>query len=191
VPSQKNIDQVNDLSEKLSRAKAVLITDHTGLSVAEQRQLRESVIEAGGQFLVAKNRLFKLAFSKSRNNHVPQDVEDVLQGPTSLLFAFDDEIAPLKAIVTFSESHERPHVKLGILLEPEDKVLTAKEVVTLAKLPTKDQLISRLIGTLNSPSVRLINTLSGNTRKLIYILKIQLKKLESNPKTEGGEQHGR
>ena len=180
MPSQKNIDQVNDLSEKLTRAKAVLITDHTGLSVAEQRQLRESVLEAGGQFLVAKNRLFKLAFSKSRNNHVPQDVEEVLQGPTSLLFAFEDEIAPLKVIVTFSEIHERPHVKLGILLDPEDKVLTAEEVVTLAKLPTKDQLIAQLIGTLNAPSHKLVQVLSGNVRKLTLILKVLIEKKGSN-----------
>ncbi|OGY16604.1 MAG: 50S ribosomal protein L10 [Candidatus Chisholmbacteria bacterium RIFCSPHIGHO2_01_FULL_49_18] len=180
MPSQKNIDQVNDLSEKLARAKAVLITDHTGLSVAEQRQLRESVIEAGGQFLVAKNRLFKLAFSRSRNNHLPQDIEDVLQGPTSLLFAFEDEIAPLKAIVTFSQSHERPHVKLGILLDPEDKVLTAEEVVTLAKLPTKNQLIAQLIGTLNAPGYNLVHVLSGNIRKLSLILTALLEKKESN-----------
>lgn len=169
MPSQKNINQVKELTEKLSQAKAVILADHSGLSVSQQGKLRKSISEAGGQFLVAKNRLFKLALVE-KSKDLLQQVEDVLREPTAFLFAIKDEIAPIKALVQFSEQHELPKLKLGFVLDPEDRVLSIEEIEALAKLPTRDQLIAQLIGALNSPRIRLLATLSGNLSKLVRTL---------------------
>jgi large subunit ribosomal protein L10 len=180
MPSQKNIDQVNELTEKLSQAKAVILTDYTGLSVSKQAELRQKVKDAGGQFLVAKNRLFKLALSEMRKSALPHDVEDVLQGPTAFLFAFEDEIAPIKSLIEFADQFELPKTKIGLLFKPEDRLLTVEEIEKLAKLPTHAELIARLIGTLNAPKLRFVNVLSGNLTKLVLIIKEIQKSKKTN-----------
>jgi large subunit ribosomal protein L10 len=179
MPSQKNIDQVNDLKDKLSQAKAVFLADHSGLSVSQQRELHQKIKDSGGQFLVAKNRLFKLAFQEKTKN-LPPELEDVLKGPTAFLFAPKDEIGSIKALVEFSDQHNLPQLKLGLILDPEDKVLSVEDLETLAKLPTRDQLITQLIGTLNAPKVRFVSILSGNLEKLTFVLNEIKNKKESN-----------
>lgn len=171
MPSQKNIDQVQSLIEKLSQAKAVILADYAGLSVSQQSKLRQKVRDAGGQFVVAKNRLFKLALSETRKSGLPREVEDVLRGPTSFLFAFEDDIGPLKALFQFTDEHGLPSLKLGLLLKPEDRVLSIEEIESLAKLSTREELISRLLTTLNTPSYRLVHALSGNIRRLSLVIK--------------------
>lgn len=170
MPSQQNITAVRDLSDKLSRAKLVILSDYSGLPVNLQRDLREKITQTGGQFLVAKNTLFKLAFQEKRKG-LPRDVEDVLRGPTAFLFAFEDEIAPIKALIEFSKEHELPKSKLGIWLKPSERLLSEEEINELAELPTKDQLRSQLIGSLNTPISRLVHVLSGNYKKLVFVLK--------------------
>lgn len=180
MPSQKNIQKVQELTDLLTKSKAVILADYTGLSVKDQSQLRKQIKEAGGQFTVAKNLLFKLALSQIKKKDLPRDVEDVLQGPTAFLFAFDDKIAPIKALIQFSQEHELPKTKIGLILEPKDRVLSIEEIEQLARLPTHDQLIAQLIGTLNSPRTRLINTLSQNLSKLTLVLSEIKNQKESN-----------
>ena len=169
MPSQKNISAVQDLSDKLARARALVLTDLTGLSVSDQRRLRQDVLASGGQLTVAKNTLVKLALTQKNDKLLPQ-VMPALTGPTALLLALEDEIAPIKALVKFSDEHERPHLKLAIVFSPEDHVLSAEEVRNLAKIPGRQELLSRLLSTLNAPISRLANALSGNLGKLVYIL---------------------
>lgn len=180
MPSQKNIDQVKDLSEKLSKAKAVILTDYTGLSVSQQNKLRQKVKDSGGQFLVSKNRLFKLALSETKKSGLPRNIEELLRGPTAFLFVFEDEIGPIKALVQFSQSHNLPSLKIGIVLKPEDRLLTIEEIEALAKLPTRDELIARLIGSINAPRSRLVYVLSANLQKLALIIKAIKDKKEAN-----------
>ena len=157
----------------------MILADYTGLSVSQQAELRRKVRGSGGQFLVAKNRLFKLAFQE-KSKDLPRDVEDVLRGPTSFLFTFEDEIGPIKALVEFSKSHDLPNLKLGIVLKPEDRLLTVEEIEELARLPTHAELIARLIGTLNAPKLRFVNVLSGNIMKLAIVIKAISDKKQAN-----------
>lgn len=177
MPSQRNITQLETLKDKLRTAKAVVLSDYSGLPVGDQEQLRKNIRDAGGEFLVAKNRIFKLAFNQTRKSGVPSDLEDVLQGPTAFLFAYQDEIGPIKAMVQFAQAHELPKTKLGLILIPEDRVLSPEAVVSLALLPSREILVVQLIAALKAPRYRLVNVLSANLRKLTVILKaIQVKK---------------
>ncbi len=179
MPSQKNIDQLNDLTEKLSQAKAVILSDYSGLSVVDQTELRQKVTESGGKFIVAKNSLFKLAL-KELKIEISNELDTALQGPTAFLFALEDEVSPIKALVSFAKQKELPKTKIGLMLEPSDRVLSLEEIEELALLPSRNELIAKLVGTLNSPTYRLVNALSGNLRKLVVVLKEIEKSKQAN-----------
>lgn len=157
MPSQKNVAAVNLLKTKVSQAKSIVFADASGLSVNLQRELRQAVKLAGGELIVVKNTLLKLALGQA-----------VLPGPTVTLFAYDDEIAPLKALAEFAKTHDLPKIKAGFLAKD---TLTREQVEQLASLPTKVELLSKMVGSLQAPVFGLVNVLQGNLRKLVYVLK--------------------
>ena len=172
MPSQKNINQLAQLKEKLGRARSVVFADYAGLSVGQQTVLRSKVAEAGGEFTVAKNTLLKLSLeqvqsSTPKGGQAKFKVQSYLAGPTAVLFSYQDEVMPLKVMVEFAKGAEKPTVKGGFLGVLE---LTADQVLELAKLPGKNELIVQLLGGLQSPAYGLVNVLQGNLRKLVYVL---------------------
>ena len=160
MPSSKNIQAVEELKTKLDGAKAVILADYLGLTVAQMGDLRDKIRAAAGELSVAKNTLIKLALQKP-------ELDSVLQGPTAILIAKEDEISPLKALVEFAKNAELPKLKAGIL---DDRILSTDELNQLAKLPGKLELQAKVVGVLKGPLYGLVNVLSGNTRKLVYVL---------------------
>ncbi len=158
MPNAKNVATVNLLKTKLKDAKSLVFADASGLSVNLQRELRQAVKLAGGELIVVKNTLLKLALG----------VKELLPGPTITLLAYEDEIAPIKALAEFAKVHELPKIKAGFLAK---EPLTKEQVETLASLPTKIELLAKTIGSLKSPITGFVNVLAGNIRKLIYVLK--------------------
>lgn len=158
MPSEKNVTTVNLLKTKLKDAKSIVFADASGLSVNLQRELRQKVKLAGGELIVVKNTLLQLAL----------DAGELLPGPTITLLAYEDEIAPIKALAEFARTHELPKIKAGFLAK---EPLTKDQVETLANLPTKIELIAKVIGSLKSPLSGLANVLQGNLKKLVYVLK--------------------
>lgn len=195
MPSQKNIDQLEMLTEKLSSAKAVVLADYSGLSVSQQQELRKKIMQSGGQFLVAKNTLFKLALrdtkhlgggiqqkvkDKDDSSEVEKAIEDVLRGPTAFVFAEEDELGPIKTLIEFGRQHDAPKAKIGIILRPSEQILSVEQIEKLASLPSKEQLLAMLIGTLNAPRIRLVHVLSASMMKLTLVLTAISKQKESN-----------
>ncbi len=168
MPSSKNLSAVTALEEQLTHARAVVLADYRGLSVADLGKLRQAIKAAGGALTVTKNTLLKIAL-KANDQVLDQTLEDALQGPTALILALDDQIAPIKALVEFAKAHalELPQPKAGLL---DDKVLTAQDIKTLAVLPSRDQLLAQLLRGLQGPSYGLVSVFSGNLRKLVYVL---------------------
>ena len=158
MPSQKNIKIVKELNEKLNQAKSVVLADYKGLNVSQMTELRQKIKEVGGELKVIKNTLLQLGFEKLEE----------LTGPTAILFSYNDEIAPIKALYEFFEKNDLPKIKIGFF----DKELIEKDrIIALAQLPSQAQLHGRLIGVLNSPIYGLIYVLRGNLASLINILK--------------------
>lgn len=155
---------VANLTEKLKLAKSIILADYRGLSVSQMGELRNLVKKAGGELTVVKNTLLKRAFENAK---LP---ELKLEGPTAIAIAYEEEMAPLKAISDFAKNFGIPSFKSGIW---EGKVLTDQELERLGSLPGKNELISRLINILSSPTFGLLNVLSSNQGKLIFILKIK------------------
>lgn len=164
MPSQKNINQLEILTQKLEQAKSVVLADYHGLSVSQLQELRQEVKQTGGELMVAKNTLLKLAFEKSQIK-IPNDK---LTGPTITLFSYKDEIAPLKALAEFAEKYQLPQIKAGLIV---NDYLSADELNQLAKLPGKTELLAKLVSTINAPRVNLVFALKANLQKLVLTLK--------------------
>ncbi len=155
---------VQNLVEKLKQAKAVVLADYHGLKVSQMAELRQNIKKTGGEFEVVKNTLLNRAAEESK---VKIDSE-ALQGPTVVLWAYKDQISPLKVLVDFAKANELPKIKFGLL---DQTVTPIEKIKQLANLPSKEELKAKLIGTLQSPLYGLNNALSWNMRQLIYVLK--------------------
>lgn len=166
MPSKRNINQLADLKDKLGKARSVVFADYAGLTVGQQTVLRAKVAEAGGEFTVAKNTLLKLALSQVNSEQLT--VNSLLIGPTAVLFSYRDEVMPLKVMVEFAKGAEKPTVKGGFLGNQE---LSAEQVLELARLPSKNELLVRLLGRMQSPIYGLRNVMEGNITKLVLALK--------------------
>jgi large subunit ribosomal protein L10 len=172
MPSQKNIDQLVQIKEKLDKSQNLIIADYAGLDSAAQTDLRAKIKAAGGEFTVTKNRLVKLAI-KNRLNDVPTDLDKALEGPNATVYGFSDPVMVTKVLVEFAKDHETLKLKLGLMAGRDgahDQVLTGEQIQSLAELPGRPELLARLVGQLNAPIYGFVNVLAGNTRKLVYVL---------------------
>lgn len=163
MPSPKNITTVESLKDKFSRAKSVVIADYRGLTHKQAEQLHKDVKKAGGEFLVAKNSLLRIASSSSPYNLEP----GTLLGPTAALLAFEDELAPLKELYRTIKTLSLPKVKFGFIA---GKKYSDLEVESIAKLPSKEVLQGQVVSRLNGPIYGLVYSLNYNLQKLVYVL---------------------
>ncbi len=174
MPSTKNIDEVNSLKDKFSKAKSVVLADYRGLSVSQITNLRNKIKEVGGELKVSKNTLIKLALGEEAKQDA---IKECLEGPTATVFSYEDEIAPLKTVWEFQKENEIPQIKAGFL---GSEFLSLEKITQLAQLPTSDELKAKIVGMLNSPLYGLVNSLKGNLTKLVLILK----QIKTNPPEE-------
>jgi len=173
MPNIQNIAAVADLETKLSSVQAIFLADYAGLKVSEQVALRDLIRAQGGTLTVAKNSLLKIALT-NKGYDVSALAKD-LTGPNLTLLANTDAIAPLKALVKFSQANDKnlPRVKAGILGKD---VLSITEVMQLASLPSKLELLAKLLGTLSNPMRQLVSVLTAPTRNFVYALSAISKK---------------
>jgi large subunit ribosomal protein L10 len=155
---------VSDLRERVRKAPVVYLTDFTGLDVKSITKLRRSLKASGAEYMVVKNRLAKLAFDETE---LPNIFED-LTGPTGVVFGTEDAVAPAKALSDFAKEHDsKPAFKLGIL---DRKVLDAEQIGRLARLPSREVLLSQLLGVLQAPMSLLAAALEGKLQEMAGLL---------------------
>ena len=160
MPSEKNQNELAQLTEKLDKAKAVYFTDFLGLDVSSITELRSEFFKASIEFKVAKNTLLKLA----AENINLEGLDDFLVGSTAIAISYDEPTAPAKVLKKFTEDHDKPEVK-AILFDGE--VLDGSEYLKFATLPTKDELLTKLVLMLNSPITILARTLSASMTNFV------------------------
>lgn len=176
MPTQKKIDSVGNLIEKLARARAIVLTDYHGLTHRQLEDLKKAVKKAAGDFIIVKNTLLKIASEKAGPPQI-KDLTSNLSGPTALLLSYQDELLPLREVARFLKQFQLPVLKSGLL---ENKLLTGEELVAIAALPAKEVLIGQLLGQLNSPLARLHYALTWNLQKLVLTLKaVEKSKIKS------------
>jgi len=166
MPSQKNQDQVKILQEKLAKAKSIVLADYRGLPVNLQQDLRQKITQVNAELIVVKNTLLKIALKQEKFDLKP--LLDSFTGPTITLLAYEDEIAPIKALAEFAKDNNLPTIKAGFLNKDP---LSKEKVEQLAQLPTKVELLTKTVGTIKAPLSGIVNVLSGNLKNLVYALK--------------------
>ena len=154
MPNTKNIDQVEQLTEKLGKAKAIYFTEYHGLNVEDITELRREFSKNDVEFKVAKNTLIKLAAENNKLN----GLNSYLSGSTAIALSYEDPTSPARVLKQFKKDHELPEVK-GIVFDGE--ILDGKEFERIADLPTKDQSLAMLVGVLSSPMTKLALTLKS------------------------------
>jgi large subunit ribosomal protein L10 len=172
MPNTKNINQVEQLTDKLSKAKAVYFTEYHGLNVEDITKLRREFSKVDVEFKVAKNTLIKLA----ADNNKLKGLDPYLSGSTAIAISYEEHTGPARVLKAFKKEHELPDIK-GIIFEGE--VLDGKEFKRIADLPTKDQLLAMLASSLSSPMTQLALTLKSSMTDLGNVLS-NLKDQKSN-----------
>ena len=145
MANQKIIDakkaEVKALADKMKESKLVLFTDYRGINVTDVTDLRTKIRNVNGEYKVIKNNITRRALAENKF----EGLDDALVGPTAVIMAEEDYLEPTKAIYEFSKNNENYKIKGGII---EGKVMTAEEIITIAKLPSREQLLSMLAGAL-------------------------------------------
>jgi len=145
MASEKNLkkkeEEVDILAEKIKNAKVVLLTDYRGITVSDVTNLRAEVRKVNAEYKVIKNNITRRALEKCN----VEGLNDVLTGPTAVVIGEEDYLGAAKAIYNFAKDNEFYKIKGGII---EGKVMTADEIITLAKLPSKEALLGMLAGAL-------------------------------------------
>lgn len=154
---------VEDLKEKIAKQTAMVFVDFTGLKVKDLSSLRKKLRAVDGELKVAKKTLLELVLKKAG-----LEIEaKKMKGEIALIFGYNDGLSLAKIIYQFAEAN--PNLKiLGGFLENKHK--EAEEIITLAQLPTREELLARLVGTIFAPVSNFVNVLQGNIKGLIYIL---------------------
>jgi large subunit ribosomal protein L10 len=139
------------------------LVDYKGLKVNEISDLRSKLREKSVDFNVTKNTLFKIALTKKG---IAFD-EKMFDQPMAVAFAFSDEVVSAKEITLFAKEHEALEIIGGLL---NKQVIDKDMVMTLSKLPSKEELIAKAVGSIAAPLSGFVNVLAGNIRGLVNVL---------------------
>lgn len=152
---------VSSLREGLLESSLVVVSHQTGLTVAQVSDLRRQMREAGAQFKVAKNTLARLAVAGTEN----EGLTSLLSGPTTLAYS-KDPVAAAKISVKFANDNDKFNVVGGML---NGRVLGPKDIETLSKLPSIDELRAKIIGVISTPATRIAGVVQAPAGQLARV----------------------
>lgn len=155
---------LDELKEKMGKQKATVLVDFTGLKVKDFSNLRKQLKKAGNELKVAKKTLIDITFKKCGFDIKTKK----LAGEIALIFGFKEVISPAKLVWQFAETNPNLKILGGIF---ENKFIETEKVIELARLPTREELLARLVGTISAPISNFVYVLQGNIKGLIYVLK--------------------
>ena len=163
MPNKKNISNVKELTDKLSRAKSIYFTDYLGLNVSDVTSLRKKFFDSNVEYLVVKNTLLKIA---SDQNKISLGNELFL-GSTAIAISYDEPVLAAKVLKDFLKDHDLPSIK-GVLFE--GSYLPASEFEKIANLPSKEESLTKIVVMLKSPVQNIVNLLNSPMVKLVNVL---------------------
>ena len=170
MPTAQKATEIDELTDRLSRAQLTIITDYRGLSVTALQDFRSRVRPMDAEFRVAKNTLTRIAAERVGI----EGLETQLEGPTAILFAYGDVVAPAKAVSDFARTSRILQVRAGVM---NNQVLNASDVEAISSLPPREELLGKLVGLLASPMARTVGVLSGPSRSVVYLANARVEQL--------------
>ncbi|PIS42600.1 MAG: 50S ribosomal protein L10 [Candidatus Kerfeldbacteria bacterium CG08_land_8_20_14_0_20_40_16] len=161
---QQKEEILNQLTDRLNKMKSAVFVDYSGLNVKSVEQLRSSLREEDVSYQVAKKTLIKLALEKAGLKEI--DIMS-LPGQIAVAASEQDEVMPARLLKKFQKDNEALAILGGIL---EKKFVAEAKILELADLPTRDELIARVIGSIRAPLAGLVNVLQGGMRNFLNVL---------------------
>ena len=164
MPTEKKTRKVDEIREWMEQCTIAISADYSGLRVGQMTDLRRALRERDVQFRVVKNSLALLAADAAGR----PELKEIIEGPTGIAFGYGDATEPAKALTEFIRgTRSALRIKAGVVGE---RTLTAAEVNTLASLPSREVLLSQLLGGLQSPVTGLVQVLNGPVAGLVRVL---------------------
>jgi len=172
MPREKKAQTIDRLQGGFSKCSIGILTDYRGLSTPEMTILRRSLRELGVEYKVVKNTLARLAAERAGRN----DLVSVFEGPVAIAFGYGDIAEPARALTDYiNTSKASLSIKGGFL---SDRLLTSEEVKTLSTLPSREVLLAKLVGGIQSPITALVSCLTTPIRGVIGVLQARIQQLE-------------
>jgi len=159
---------LDELADKVARAKSIIFTRYNGLTVKDNEALRIKLRQENNEYFVAKKTLFDLALKDKAIAGL--NIKGFI-GQVAAVFGYGDEVSPAKIVGQFKKEKDKEgKIEFigGIL---ENKFLNEQEVASLSTLPSKQELYAKIVGSINAPVSGFVNALAGNIRNLVQVLK--------------------
>ena len=163
MPTQAKKDTVQEIKETLQESAGMFVVDYRGLSVKATQDLRRKLTESGANMRVLKNNLVKLALSEAELPEL-----DVLTGPTAYIFFESDPVAPAKVLKEFAKENKQLEIKGGL---SSGRVVDVDQIKAIADLPSHEELIAKLLGTIQNPLTKVVRVLNGPKQQLAQVIK--------------------
>ena len=172
MPTEKKAEIIEEVAESFGKSNITIWTHYQGMTTAELSALRRKLQASQGDYQVVKNTLFRLAAEKLGK----RDLVSSVSGPTAVAFGYGDVSAPAKVLADYvADSKNVLTIEGGLL---GDRALTAAEVMTLAKLPSREVLLARVFGQMKSPMAGLLGCLTAPMRGMVGVLQARIRQLE-------------
>jgi len=155
---------IEAVKARADKASFAVITDFKGMTVEELTNLRVSLRNAGGEYLVVKNTLARIALTDGTHNAIKDNFHD----NCGVAFGFDDPVAVAKALSDFAKQSKLFELRCASL---DGKAMDAAQIDALAKLPGREQLLGQLLGTMNAVPTNFVSLFANVVRGLLYALK--------------------
>ena len=153
-------DKVALIKEKIDKAQVAVVSEYTGLSVEEITKLRRQLQKEGGDYMVTKNTLAKIAIKGT-----PYEVlAETLKGPIAIAFGFTDQVAPAKVLSKFIKDTKKGEI---IAAAMDGQLMSAEEAKALANLPSREELYAKMLGCINSPASGIANSVNAVMSSLV------------------------
>jgi large subunit ribosomal protein L10 len=167
MPSEKTLElkkaKVKELAGKIKEAKSFVLADYRGLTVEQDTQMRRAMREAGIEYLVVKNSIARFA---AKENGYDQ-LDEFLKGPTSIAISMQDPVAPSKIMSKYAKEYEKLEIKAGVV---EGKIVGIDMIKSIAALPSREELVAKVLGGLTAPLYGIVSVLNANIRGLVVAL---------------------
>jgi large subunit ribosomal protein L10 len=164
VTKAKKTEVLKKVTEQFGKAKAIYFSGYRGINVKKMVALRKKLRQSGVDYSIVKKTLFNIA---AKNNNLPEIPDNIMVGPVAAAIGYDDVITPVKLLHEFAKDNEQLEILGGMI---EGRYISKAEALELATLPSRQELLARLVGSLKSPISGLHGTLSGVLRKFVYAL---------------------
>jgi len=163
MPTAEKQKTVSDFQNESTQSIGLIVTSYGGLKTTELNEMRQKIRPFKAEYRIVKNSLTKIALKNAGFG----GLADMLSGPSAIVIEKGDALNTIKAVFEFAKTHEALKINGGCF---EGKILNAKELKAISTLPSREALLSKLLGALQGPATALVSVLQAPTRELASVL---------------------